>query len=182
MTDHSKRLLSRVGEPAEEPVTLTEAKLYLRITPNTEDSLISMCIAAARQQAEEYLRRSLVTQSWKLAMDDFLPEETLLPRGPVTAITSVTMFDRAGASTLVSAVSYYMDAAKDALIFEACVESTRVEIIYTAGYGTAASVPPPLKLGMLAHIAALYEHRGDAELRIPNETIALYAPFREVRL
>lgn len=182
MTDSSKRLLLRAVQPAEEPVSLAEAKLYLRINSTAEDALLATLINAARMSAEEYTRKSFVTQSWRLAVDDMLPSETLLPRGPVSAITSITAFDGAGTPTSISASTYTLNAAKDTLLLNASVFAHRVEVVYVAGYGAANAVPAPLRLGILAHVSALYEHRGDAEEHMPAECIALYAPFREVRL
>lgn len=181
MIAYPKRLLVRVSDPATEPLTLAEAKLFLRVDGSEEDALVTDLITAVRVAAEEYLRLSLITQSWKLSFNDCAPVETYLPRGPVTAITSVTAYDRAGASTTVSSGNYYLDAAHDTLVFDAQIVSHRVDVVYVTGYGNAAAVPRPLKLGMLAHIAALYERRGEGDA-LPQETIALYAPFREVSL
>jgi len=63
--------LVRTTAPAAEPVTLAEAKMHLRVIDSSEDSLISMLIASARQHAETITRRALVTQSWKLTLDQF---------------------------------------------------------------------------------------------------------------
>jgi hypothetical protein len=38
-------------------------------------------------------------------------------------------------------------------------------------------------MGMLAHIASMYDVRGDAlEAGIPEQSMAFYRPYREVRL
>lgn len=57
--------------PAEEPISLIEAKEHLRVDYDDEDALISSLIAAARQYAESICRRVFVTQSWKLVLDAF---------------------------------------------------------------------------------------------------------------
>ena len=41
-----------VTPPATQPVSLTEAKLHLRVSDTTEDTLITALIAAARERAE----------------------------------------------------------------------------------------------------------------------------------
>ncbi|HIC7213959.1 head-tail connector protein [Burkholderia stabilis] len=57
--------------PAEEPVTLEEAKLHLRVIDSSEDALISLLISAARVYAENVCRRVFVTQKWDLFLDAF---------------------------------------------------------------------------------------------------------------
>ncbi len=182
MTVLLRRGLARVAEPAVEPVTLSEAMLYLRVDGDAEDDLIEDLITAAREQAEEYLRRSLITQSWKLSYNDCAPEEVFLPRGPVASVTSVTAFDRLGAATVISPDVYYLDATQDTLIFDTGILSHRVEIVYGTGYGDAADVPRPIKAGLLAHVAELYDRRGDAEVAMPLQVQRLYAPYRDARV
>lgn len=60
-----------VTAPAAEPVSLTEAKAHLRVDVADDDLLIGALIVAARQHAETITRRVLVTQSWKMTLDQF---------------------------------------------------------------------------------------------------------------
>lgn len=60
-----------VVAPAVEPVTAEEAKAHLRVLDASEDSLILGLITAAREAAETICRRALVTQQWKLTLDEF---------------------------------------------------------------------------------------------------------------
>ena len=55
--------------PAVEPLTLAEAKSYLRVDTVDEDDTIAALIAAARLLVEAYARRALITQSWRLSLD-----------------------------------------------------------------------------------------------------------------
>src|SRR5215475_13430028 len=69
--------MSRVGRhtltlsaaPGTEPVTEDEAKSFARIDTDDDDAVLAALIAAVRGSAEQYLRRSLVTQTWKLTLD-----------------------------------------------------------------------------------------------------------------
>ena len=54
-----------VTAPTEEPVSLAEAKLHLRVDYTNDDVLIGALITAARQHAENDTRRALVTQTWR---------------------------------------------------------------------------------------------------------------------
>lgn len=177
------RLLTRTAAPATEPVTLAEAKLYLRVDSTTEDSLIGDLILAARMVAESWLKSSLISQSWKLAYDCGIPEAVWLPMGPVNAITSVVVFNRDGTSNTLSSSAYYLNAARNSLVLDSVQLGFRVEITYSTGYGDATTVPKPIKQGILCHIGAMYDRRGeDADAPLPEQAVSLYMPFREIRL
>ena len=77
--------LDLANSPMTEPLTLAETKLALRVDGNEDDNMIIGLIKAARIMAEEYLRRSLITQTWKLQFDNFAPSIVNLPRGILTA-------------------------------------------------------------------------------------------------
>jgi len=73
--------LTIVTPPAEEPVTLTEAKNHLRVDLSDDDSLISALIVAAREHAEAITRRAFITQTLKLSLDAF-PATTVRSMSP----------------------------------------------------------------------------------------------------
>lgn len=183
MNDVRKFLLERIEAPASEPLTLEETKLYLRVDSDVEDSLIEDLIVAARMAAEQFLRQSLMMQSWKLAYDDYLPEFVRLPMGPVTGVESVTVISRTGDEQVITDNYYYLNAARDMLILDSVLFGHRVEVMYDTGYGDAADVPSPIRGGLLAHIAAMYDLRGEhAPHPLPDQAVRLYMPFREIRL
>lgn len=181
---YPSRLLALHTAPASEPIALSDAKNFLRVEHSADDALITLLIAAARGAAEEFTRRSFITQSWKLAFDEELPEVVDLPRGPVQSVISVTSVARDGTPTVIGSGLYILNAAKDALLIDTSVMGTRVEVVYVTGYGNAASdVPPALRQGILHHLAALYDARESSEaVVIPAASLALYAPYREVRI
>ncbi|MGB1540581.1 MAG: head-tail connector protein, partial [Rickettsiales bacterium] len=175
------KALVRETAPASEPLTLAEAKLYLRVDGSAEDSLITDMITAVREAAEEYLRKSLITQSWVLTYEDYAPAVAMLPRGPVQSISSVKVIDRSGAETAVSNTVYHLGVGKASVHFDTVQLGYLVEIIYSTGYGDADAVPEAIRQGMLTHLAALYDNRIDG-MSLPAASIALYKPYREVRI
>lgn len=181
MTDYPPRLITRVAEPDIEPVSLTEAKLYLRIDDSVSDSLIAAQIKAARLIAEEQTGRSLITQSWKIALEALPDHGVALPRGPVQAIIAVTVTDSAGDETILATDSYRLDAAQERLIFSDLPSGERLEITYLAGYGDAADdVPAPITQAILLHVAQLYERR-DA-ITSPQLAQDIYRHYRRINL
>lgn len=173
--------LERGSAPAIEPLTLEEVKLYLRIDGSDEDTLVESLIAAVRESAEMYLRRSLITQSWVMAFEDYAPARVELPMGPVQSVTAVKSITRAGVETTISSSAYYLAAMKNILCFDASLAGDTVAIAYVAGHGDAATdVPAPIRDGMLCHLAARYENR--TVVSLPDAVRVLYAPYRVIAL
>ena len=124
-----------------------------------------------------------MAQTWRLAYDYGIGEATWLPMGPVVSVESVQLFDAEDNGTALSTNQFYLNAARDMLLMHTEVQAQRVEIVYEAGYGTADDVPMPIKLGLLAHVAQLYDNRGEmGEAGLPVQASSLYLPFREMRL
>lgn len=65
--------LNLVKGPVDEPVSVAEAKLHLRIEQDAheEDDLILALIRAAREYAETFTHRVFLKQQWQLTMDYF---------------------------------------------------------------------------------------------------------------
>src|SRR5690554_6904374 len=102
--------LVRVTQPAEEPVTLVEAKTHLRVDATDEDALISSLIASAREHVEAFQLRALVTQTWRLSLDRFPRGRVIrLPRPPLQSVTSITYTDPGGAQQTLSNTLYDVD-------------------------------------------------------------------------
>jgi len=197
-----------VTGPASEPVTLAEAKNHLRIDANDEDDYISSLITVARQHIENAGNLALLTQTWKLACDEFpwrmrkFPWETegrldeiLIYPGPLIAVSSIKYYDTDGLQQTLATTEYAVDSSsKPARVYPAYGKywpATRsipnaVEINFTAGYANAASVPQQLKEAMLLLIAHLYENRDAGEGAFAAQTLGtvqstldiLISPYR----
>ena len=117
-----------ITPPVEEPLTLAEAKTYLRVTSSTEDALITALIVAARTAVERYLGVALLTQTlaqWEGLEDRAggpwwsgtveAPRTILsgsmftLQIRPATAVTEVAFYDEADAATVASPTVYQVD-------------------------------------------------------------------------
>ena len=171
--------------PAAEPVTLSQAKAWLRVeSGDDEDALITRLIGAARARAEWHTGRAFVTQGWTLWLDGIGDGNVALPLPPLVAVTSVTLHGTDDGATVLDAAGYQVDAPGGRLVFAAPHPGLRavngVSIAFTAGYGDAASVPAPVRTAILQTIAWLYDHRGGDGL--PDAALALLAPYRAVRL
>lgn len=205
--------LELVTPPAAEPVTLQEAKDHARITASADDSLVTAFIVAARQAAEAFMGRALVTQVWRLWLDawpmartdewwdgvregavsQFDAAEVRLPWGPIGAggVVHVKTYDDADAASTLSSSAYYVDKPGARIRLRSGATwpipgrtANGIEIQWEAGFGNAAAVPETVKAGIRAHVASLYEHRGDEklDLGVPATSEVLYQRHRVVTL
>ncbi|MDE2363126.1 MAG: head-tail connector protein [Hyphomicrobiales bacterium] len=201
-----------VTPPASEPVTLIEAKTWLRVDTSDEDGAISALIVAARQLVEAATRRALIAQSWRLVLDrwpfwrggdgslDALvgmrgPRslELDLPLAPVTAVPGARVYDSGGQPQPLATSLYALVGAPERarLVFSAPppapgVPAGGIEIDVAAGYGLETDVPAALRQAMLLLVADWYENRGDVDATapetLPKRVAALVAPWRRGRL
>ena len=164
--------LKQTTPPAVEPLTLAEAKLHVRVDSAGEDTLIESYITAARQMAEAYTGRQLITATSTLESDDFPGAfgDINLPRTPLGSVSSVAYVDGAGSTQTLSTDIYEVldDDVKASVVLKPGkvwpeVQSEKrnaVTITFTAGYGAAASdVPGSVRSALLLIVANLYENR-----------------------
>lgn len=182
--------------PDDEPVTLAEAKSYLRVTFNDDDTFIEdILIPAARKSVEKYLNRSLVEQTWKAFLDCFPKNEIRLSKGKVTAITHIKYYLNGVLETLNS--SNYIKGAGNGICEIAPSENETwpstdlrkgaIEIEFVAGYGEPADVPEDIKLGILLTASHFYNNRslitfGANVMEVPRTGVFLLRPYRIDRL
>jgi len=201
--------LALVTGATTQPLTVLEAKRHLRLpaSVNEDDALLISLIDAATSSAEDYTRRSFVTQTWKLFLDDWPKSvrdewwngvregpiggvhtgELRLPLGPLQSVTHVKTYDDSDVATTFSAASYYVDTAKERIVLrqgQAWPTWERVangiEIQYVTGFGEMGTVPSSIRRALREHVAYMYEHRGDDAM--PMVSRALLRPFKEARL
>lgn len=181
--------------PAAEPVTLAQAKAWLRVDTGDDDALISSLIGAARARAEWHTGRAFVTQGWTLWLDcwpSYLEGGACaeIPLPPLQGVTALTLYARDDSATVLGAGDYTVDAASQPgrVLLKNCAALANlrainaVAIAFTAGYGAAGAVPGEIAQAILLIVAALYAHRGDDTVPTPDAALALLAPFRVVKL
>jgi uncharacterized phiE125 gp8 family phage protein len=153
--------------PAEEPITLTEAKLHLRVDHADDDTLITSQIKTAREYCEDFQNRAFITQTIKLTLDEF-PDVICVPRPPLISVTSIKYIDENGQQQTLNSSVYKVDTesepARIVPAYNQCWPGLRgdinsVEVIYQAGYGGAAAVPGKVISAMKLLLTHLYENR-----------------------
>lgn len=164
-----------VTGPAVEPISTSEAKLYLRVDHSTEDALIGSLVVAARQWVENYTRRALCTQTWDFKYAAF-PERwvpLVVPQAPLQSVTSITYIDEDEATQTLSASLYVVRTQAGPFAARGTIERADdvtmptlsqapdlpVTVRAVCGYGAAAAVPDGLKAGLYLLLGDLYEQR-----------------------
>lgn len=184
-----------VTAPTVEPLTPSELLEHVRELDQDQAGYLADLGAVARQHVEEYCRRALLSQTWKLQLDGFPAERTFLriPRPPLQAVTSVKYVDLSGTQVTWDPSNYVVDPAslpgRIHLGYGLSWPSTRcqanaVEVIYTAGYGDAGdAVPDALRHALKLLVGNWYEHRepvvtGTIATALPLSVQALLGPYR----
>jgi uncharacterized phiE125 gp8 family phage protein len=187
-----------VTAPSVEPLTLTEAKLYLRVDQSTEDNLISGMVVAARQWVETYTRRALVTQTWDFRYEAFMDtrQPLILPKAPLQSVTSITYLDEDGVSQTLASSNYSVRTLSGATAGRGYIElndDVSLPSLYTdalapvtvravCGYGAAAAVPDGVKMAIYLMLGDLYEQRQETMMSVSSKTKTtierLLGPYR----
>ena len=181
--------------PTIEPLTVDEAKLQLRIDSDTDDAAVERRLRSARSQAETYLMRGLLTQTWQYAQDDWADEILLPMAAPLQSVTSVKYYDTSGVLTTLATTVYLADllsepgrvVLKPAQIWPA-LQANRVlavEIVYVVGFAAADLIPADIVDGVCLLLGDRQEFRQQTVLTsqqglaaLPNGVEAILAPHR----
>lgn len=177
---------------SEDPVTLVEAKAWLKVTTDVDNDLITALITAVTSFGEKFCNRLFVEReldcffngldSSKCELFPFLQirraillsveDVSIFSDGSYVAFTDYKLREQHGFSRLI-----FQNGISDANPDSDAVYPIRVQI--KAGYGAASVVPEDIKTALKAHINFLYENRGDAiaegKLSMPLETKSIYS-------
>jgi len=168
--------LKTITAATEEPITLAEAKLHLRVDIDDDDSLIGGLISSARTYVEAFTRRAAASTTYELILDDF-PHgyEIVIPKPPLESVTSIKYTDKDGVETTWESSKYVVHEDEPAVIVPAYSENYptftpypkgAVKIRFVAGYKVSDEnpdlvIPDAVKQAMFLLISDWYENRGE---------------------
>ena len=179
--------------PTVEPITVAELKTFARIDTDSEDTLLTDFIQAAREGAENYLARSLLEQTLIFSFDFWFADSITLPRPPLMSVTEVRTLLESGSTTSYASSNYYVlnTGAKTEIVLrqdsEFPINENRdrggFEVEYQAGYGSAASsIPSAIRQAIKLWATTLYEKRGLESNEPPLEAKTLLESYRIMQL
>ncbi len=171
-------------EPASEPITLAEAKAYLRIDSSGDDALITSLIVSARKLCEEHMQRAIMSQTLQLLLDNlddiddplwegmrtgpylnYYKNYIDLPMPPVTSVTHIKTYDDEDTATTFASSKYYVDNAKQPArivlrtgeTFPTALRvANAIEVQYIVGYASSNAVPEPITFAIYQVLTYLY--------------------------
>lgn len=182
MTNDSHMGLKIITPPTTEQITLEEARLHLRVTPDDDsppahpdDPLILALVSAARDYCEQNLFRGIAPQIVELVLDCFPPGAIKLPMSPIVSILSVKYTDGNGVEQTLSSTGYVLDNYSEPGRLVPAVSTTwpatlsgavnAVKVRYDCGYSLPLDspnyhpLPASIRSTMLLLIGHWYENR-----------------------
>lgn len=183
--------------PAAEPLSLAEAKHFLRVEHDADDALIAALIVGARGHVEVASRRALITQTWRLVLDAWPRDGRIaVLLAPLRAVAAARLYGHGGDAQPLDAETFVVDtsASPGVVAFPPFAVAAPgralagIEIDIVAGYGEeAADVPEPLRHAIRLLLAHWYENRGvvaagASAATLPAGVEALLSPYRGLTL
>jgi uncharacterized phiE125 gp8 family phage protein len=168
-----------------EPVSLDDAKTYLRVDYTDQDTLIQSLITSARQTCENDLHRAIPLTTFQLQLDRFplFREAIRLPVPPLAAVDSITYLDITGTQQTLDPSQYLVDTSSEPGRITPAFgcqwpgvqdQINTVQIQFIAGYAT---VPEGIKTAIKLWVDCWYENRNPQDV-VEKTVCALLAPFQ----
>ena len=169
--------LTLSAAPTDEPLSLNEVKLHLRLTNSDYDDELIPLITEARKYIEEHTGYRLITQTWVLTMDE-LEECIKLPYPPLQSISSIKYQDINNVQQTLSSNYYTVDnktiparvnQAYSYIYPPTYPELNVVAITFICGYGnTAETVPNAFKRAIKMYIQWVFDNDSNAKAILDN--------------
>lgn len=186
-----------------EPLSLPDAKNFLRNTPPEDDTLIQSYITAARRKCEQLANASLVPSTWTLTADylpwngaagywnywqaacgDLFSASVIeLPNPPLTAVQSINYVGMDGIVHLLAPSAYRVSLGNPGQIQPVygtnwpflLPEIAAIQIVYSAGISPddLATVQAAMRL----MVGLYYTYRSD-DVTIPSQIAYILDPVR----
>jgi len=159
-----------ITAPSVLPVSLAEVKSHLRIDHALDDALLTVYLTAAINYIDGFsgiLGRALCTQTWQQRYSEW--GDLRLELLPVSSIAQIAYMPESGAEVTVSAANYTLDSDEfgsfvrfsENYTFPALsTDPEPIRVQYIAGYGSAASVPSPIKAAIMILTGHFYHQTG----------------------
>ncbi|MFL6862601.1 MAG: hypothetical protein ACJ8DZ_06335 [Allosphingosinicella sp.] len=180
-----------VARPADDPLTVAEAKQHCNVLESDFDALFLGYVSAAARRVEIYCGLRLVTQTVILRASRWRDLESL-PVAPLQAVAGIDYLDTSGALQTLDAEAYEAVAAGlDAAVRPAFGRAwpsawnvaDAIRVTARVGYGGRAEIPADLRHAMLLLAGDFFKQReetitGTIVSTLPTGVAALLEPYR----
>jgi uncharacterized phiE125 gp8 family phage protein len=167
--------------PAAEPLSLADAKAFLRVEHGDDDAIITALISAARHHVEALTRLGLMTQTWRVVLDRW-PDNGRIRRklGPLRSVSAARIHNESGDTVALDDDRFVVDAAAGTIAAPGWSlpipgrATAGIELDIEIGFGDApADVPQILLQAIRMLVAHWYENRGLVSI---GQSIAMMPP------
>jgi uncharacterized phiE125 gp8 family phage protein len=182
--------------PASTPITLAEAKAFLRVDSDydDDDTYITSLISVATQVVEQYTRRRLITQTYIIYYDEF-PPYIDLQIGEVASVVEIRYYDENNDLQRLATNQYDVDTrVRPGRIYQSNTgdfpntyeRPNAIEVEFIVG-GSASDVPAPIVQAIYIIVGRYYENRQDVVMgtqvnELPLMVEYLLTPYRFLEL
>lgn len=178
-------MMTTDAAPGEAPVSLNEARGWLRLGPTVDDAVVAQLVRAATNLCEAFIGQRLIIR----AAEEFLPlrrGRVRLAARPVVAIDAVTLVRRDGGEAPLAPGDYRTESAGDGSL---CLtphdpgDAAALRVAYRAGLATGANdVPEAIRQGIIRMTQHLHDARDGEGGAPPAAIAALWQPWRRMTL
>ncbi len=181
--------------PEAEPLSVADAKAFLRVEHDDDDAVIAALIAAARNHIEALARLGLMTQTWRIVLDRWPQDGRIRPRlGPLQSVSAARVYNEANAASPIDAGRFIVDAASGTIAapgWSLAVPgraAAGIELDVVIGFGAQASdVPQVLLQAIRMLVSHWYENRslvaiGQTVAMLPPSVNAMISSYRVMSL
>jgi len=172
-------IITTTTAPAVEPVSLSEAKLHLKLATTeaeaaaytVEDAWLTRNLAAARTQAEQETGRRFITQTLTYYLSRWPDERYIkIPYPPLqSAVVTYRLSDDTDYDETLSTADTDIASEPGRIILQpneswpsgTLYTDKPIKVVFVCGYGLAVAVPENIKSAILLKLSDLYENRGE---------------------
>lgn len=172
-------------EPGEAPVSLNEARSWLRLGATIDDAVVAGLVRAATNICEAFIGRWLIVRAGeeRLGLRGGVVE---LSARPVVVVDEVALVGAEGSETVLDTHAWGAVITRDGtarLTIYASGGAARVRVAYRAGTAdTPNGIPEAIRQGILRMAQHLYEARDGSGAAPPTAIAALWQPWRRLTL
>ena len=153
--------LVQTVSPTNEPLSLVNAKAFMRIIESDDDVTITSMIKSSREYAENYTNRQFEVATYELFTNGFI-QDMEMPKNPIKTLAKIEYMDENGTYQILDSSFYYLYGEND--IFKIHFEQTishkvhknAIKFTFDSGYAT---VPEGIIAYLMVLVSTLYENR-----------------------
>ncbi len=171
--------------PGDAPVSLNEARSWLRLGATVDDAVVAGLVRAATSVCEAFIGQWLIVRAGEETVPLRAAAARLTAR-PVVAIDAVALLSVAGGETALNPGDYRWSVTAGGsarLTIDAAGDAGRVRVAYRAGMAEGVNgVPEAIRQGIVRMTQYLHDARDGAGETPPAAIAALWHPWRVLNL